>query len=144
MEKAVERARSQATFANTTAFVGYFGSSPEGLITELSAQRHQIEVALKRGVSNERVGTAMRRFKATAQAMEEALRVDFSEGVLDEFADACKSAIITETVNKARSGESGLGEVAIAIEGLTVGGVMAATIVSLEVADSLIAKSNRS
>lgn len=132
LNEAVSKANDQTEIQDESAFLGHFEATPEGLISGIASQRQQIEGSLKLGVSNGRVRAAMNDFALVAAQSEEALKLFFGDGVPPSVADRCRSVILTETINQARSGESALGETAVLIEGLAMGAAMTAVVVSLE------------
>lgn len=140
MDEAINGAKERSTIANDAAFTGYIGTPPILLIAEIREQSRAILNGMREGISNKGVKAAMDHFILTARQVEESLELTFSDGIWDDLGDACKSAIITEKINQARSSEGGLGNSAVMLEGLSVGAVMTATIIAAEVADAYLVK----
>jgi hypothetical protein len=135
LEKAVSQAGLEVEATSVAAFNGHFNSSADALISEISSQRKLVESALANGITSAPVKSAFTSFIHTATEVEKSFRKLFSDGVPETIADLCRSIILTKAINDARSSESSLGELGILIEGLAVGGAMAATVISLETAN---------
>jgi len=141
LERVIDTAKTQAELVSASAFRGYFQNSPEAMIGEIARIRHGFERSLQLGVGDRGVREAMKSVVKRCQTCEEEMKKMFADGVPQGLGDLCAGAIITKTISDARNTESFTGGAAVVVDGLAVGGAMAATVVALELVNQRISAS---
>jgi hypothetical protein len=137
-QSAIEKAKEQSNLISGSAFRGYFDATPEALIDEVRSIRERLQRSLDSRVEDQGVREAMKAVVERCQKMESFLGQLFADGVPTGLGDLCAGAIITRTIDDARSKESLRAGAGIFIEGLSVGGAMAATVVGMETLDRCV------
>lgn len=129
LEAKIQDLSESTNVTNEKAFERYFGFTYQQLMTRIESIVNTSDGALNTGVSNDRVRKSFENLSKAGHAYLDYLGRLFSAGVPDDVGKALNYAYVTKQIEQTVASERNVPGLGLLLEGLVVGGVLAAVLI---------------
>ncbi|MBU2562224.1 MAG: hypothetical protein KKF68_01015 [Nanoarchaeota archaeon] len=132
LEEQVKRIVIKADTPPQRSFLQYFGITPSQLIGQIKSYVDVSTSTLRKGVKEEKVARAFENVRDKCENYETYLKKSIGKEVPENLGDMTNYAYITQELQKLSGQQKSHANLGVLIEGLVVGGVMAAILIPAE------------